>query len=89
MLDSKSEFISKLWVNKTDRSYQIWQRNPLSIQLYSREVIEQKLDYIHQNPINGKWKLCDDYLDYKYSSVRFYELNDEGRIPLTHYMDDI
>ena len=33
----------------------------------------QKLKYIHFNPVNGKWTLAKDDLDYYYSSVRFYE----------------
>jgi putative transposase len=30
-------------VNLKDRKYQFWERNPLSVDLYSREVISQKL----------------------------------------------
>ncbi|MDQ3392981.1 MAG: hypothetical protein M3512_02515 [Bacteroidota bacterium] len=34
-------------VDSIERSYQILERNSLNTFLYSREVIEQKLDYIH------------------------------------------
>ena len=37
-------------VNKYDRDYQIWKREPLSIELISPAVFEQKIDYIHYNP---------------------------------------
>jgi REP-associated tyrosine transposase len=60
-------------VNLKDRKFQIWQRNPLSVDLFSRKVIEQRLDYIHNNPVQGKWMLSTDPSDYRYSSVRFYE----------------
>ena len=74
-------------VNLKDRKYQIWQRNPLSIDLYSREVIEQKLDYIHNNPVQGKWMLTDEPANYLYSSSSYYE-REECRFPfLTHYME--
>lgn len=33
----------------------------------------QKLDYIHNNPVNGKWQLADDYFSYHYFSASFYE----------------
>ena len=56
---------------------------------YGQEFIEQKLDYIHLNPIKGRWNLVDDHHDYFHSSVRFYELNEESDIPLTHYLDII
>ena len=73
-------------VNLKDRKHQIWQRNPLSVDLYSREVIEQKLDYIHHNPVQGKWNLVNEFTDYKYSSASFYEEDDPRFQFLTHYM---
>ena len=74
-------------VNLKDRKYQIWKRKPLSIDLYSREVIEQKLDYIHHNPVQGKWMLADDYVQYPYSSASFYEEDDHRFSFLSHYME--
>ena len=79
--------LNKLMVNKKDRKYHVWQRNPLAIDLYSREVIEQKLDYIHYNPVSKKWKLSDSYMDYKYSSARIYEEDEERIHFLTHYLE--
>lgn len=35
--------------------YQFWERNPLSIELLSQPVYEQKLDYIHWNPRKGRF----------------------------------
>ena len=43
----------------------------LGVEIYSREVAKQKLDYIHFNPVNGKWKLAKDDLDYQFSSAKF------------------
>jgi putative transposase len=45
----------------------------LCIEIYSRKVAKQKLDYIHFNPVSGKWLLAKDDLGYHYSSARFYE----------------
>ena len=36
-------------------------------------TIEQKLNYIHLNPMRGKWSLVNDPTEYYYSSCRFYE----------------
>ena len=63
-------------VDSKDRKYQIWQRNPLAVEMHSRKVIEQKLDYIHNNPVQGKWMLAKSPLDYEYSSAQFYESED-------------
>ena len=73
-------------VDKVDRKYQIWQRRRLSVDLYSREVIEQKLDYVHANPVQGEWSLVEDYMDYEYSSASFYEMGDSRFKFLSHYM---
>jgi putative transposase len=59
-------------VEAKDRQYQIWERNPLSIDILSRKVLEQKLHYIHQNPIQEKWNLIDLPENYRYSSASFY-----------------
>ena len=63
----------KYAVVAANKHHEIWQRDSLSIEIYSRRVAEQKLIYIHFNPVNGKWILAKDDLDYYYSSARFYE----------------
>ncbi|MDR6563261.1 MULTISPECIES: hypothetical protein [unclassified Arcicella] len=75
-------------VNLKDRQYQFWERNPLSVDLYSRKVVEQKLSYIHANPLNGKWSLANSPTEYWFSSYRFYEMNIDEFGLLTHYLED-
>jgi REP element-mobilizing transposase RayT len=53
-----------------DRTYQFWERNSLSIELRSTKVFNQKLEYIHCNPV--KAGLCTLPEDYYYSSAKFY-----------------
>ena len=74
-------------VNLKDRRYQLWQRKPLSIDLLSKKVIEQKLDYIHNNPVQGKWMLSKEPSDYPFSSASYYELDEEKFSFLSHYME--
>jgi REP element-mobilizing transposase RayT len=40
--------------------------------VYSRDFLHQKLDYIHHNPVIGKWNLCNEFTDYSHSSASFY-----------------
>ncbi len=75
-------------VDLKDRKYQFWERNPLSIDLFSRKVIEQKLDYIHRNPLQEKWLLAKLPEDYWFSSYRFYEFGIDDFGFLSHYMED-
>jgi putative transposase len=60
-------------VNAANKKHELWQRDSLSVEIYSRAVAEQKLRYIHFNPVNKKWQLAKDDLGYYYSSARFYE----------------
>ena len=72
-------------VNAKDRKYQVWERNPLSVDLWSREVIWQKLEYIHQNPVRAG--LCITAKDYYWSSAKFYHTGKDNFGWLTHVMD--
>ena len=55
------------------RSYNFWQTNPDWFLLNKTKTIEQKLNYIHCNPLQSKWALVKDPCDYKYSSALFYD----------------
>jgi hypothetical protein len=72
-------------VNAKDRDYQFWERNALSIDLWRPEVFMQKLDYIHNNPIQEKWRLSLYPEDYRYSSAKFYETGEDEFGLLSHY----
>ena len=83
-LDSNNIIIDQCLVNKMDRMYQIWKREPLSVELSSEKVFLQKLEYIHYNPV--KACLCNNPDDYHYSSALFYEKGTDQFNMLTHYM---
>ena len=70
-------------VNKYDREYQIWKREPLSIELFTPAVFYQKLEYIHYNPV--KARLCTNPEDYYYSSAKFYHDGVDCFGMLTHF----
>lgn len=40
--------------------------------IFTTRFLYQKLDYIHANPVKGKWGLCSEYTDYAHSSAKFY-----------------
>jgi REP element-mobilizing transposase RayT len=68
--------LAEFLVELNDRKYQFWQRNSLCVDLYSQEVLIQKLNYIHYNPVKSAY--CVEPLDYRFSSAKFYkELEDE------------
>ena len=64
-------------VAAVNKSYEFWKRDSLAIRLYSKEVAMQKLKYIHNNPLAEHWNLAKDPCEYKYSSARYYEINEK------------
>ena len=71
LIKNDLEALSIFKVNKYDRDYQIWKREPLSIELIYEDLFKQKLEYIHYNPV--KAGLCEVPEDYYFSSAKFYE----------------
>jgi len=55
---------------------------------YHENFLLQKLNYIHNNPLKGKWKLVVTPEGYPHSSAAFYELNTQHpHIKIVHYKD--
>jgi len=81
--NDNSPLMDELIVNAKDRKRQVWERNSLGIPLWSERVFNEKLEYIHCNPV--KAGICNYPEEYKYSSARFYEMNKSEWKFLTHY----
>ena len=60
-------------VTATDRQHNIWLRDPLAVKVFSRDMAAQKLDYMHLNPMQPHWLLCNSPAEYRFSSAKFYE----------------
>ncbi|HEV7380281.1 MAG TPA: transposase [Dyadobacter sp.] len=72
-------------VNDTERSYRFWQRDPLAVLMDSKHKVEQKINYIHNNPLQEKWNLALYPELYRWSSAEFYESGRDEFEILTHY----
>jgi putative transposase len=64
--------------------YRDWKRNPLSVDLWTKEVFMQKMEYIHNNPVAAG--LCVYPEDYKYSSAKLYATGEDEFGIITHWM---
>ena len=56
---------------------------------FNEQMTEQKLDYIHHNPVQDKWHLVRDYTNYLHSSASFYEKGEQGPYDVVHYKEII
>lgn len=61
--------------NSNGTNKQFWQQNNKPIESWTLKVFEQKLDYIHNNPVETG--SVTDPIDWKYSSARNYSNNDQ------------
>jgi REP element-mobilizing transposase RayT len=82
--NESSAMLEELIVDAKDRKRQVWERNSLSVPLWSKEVMWQKLDYIHNNPVRAG--LCSTPEAYKYSSAGFY-FNDDNSLDFLVHID--
>lgn len=74
--ESRKEYL--LWFfersakKKSNNSkYQFWQHHNKPIELWSEKVIKQKIDYIHNNPVESGF--VTNPIDWKYSSARNHQ----------------
>ena len=74
-------------VDEKGREYRIWQRDSLAVEIDAKNKVEQKIDYIHENPLNEKWNLAKRPEEYKWSSSKYYEEGQDVYGILTHYAD--
>jgi REP element-mobilizing transposase RayT len=56
--------------HKNDRDFQLWQEGSHPQQISSEEMMLQKIEYVHLNPVKRGY--VDDPLHWRYSSARNY-----------------
>ena len=83
--ESRKEWL--LWMferagkkNSNVKFRQFWQQNNKPIEIWSLKVFEQKLEYIHNNPVETGF--VTDPIDWKYSSARNYGNDDQTVIEI-------
>ena len=65
--------------NKKNLQYQFWQKGSHPKIILNREILNQKLEYIHYNPVRQGY--VDDPINWQYSSYRNYS-GKEGLLPV-------
>lgn len=68
--------------HKSNSDYQVWEEGFHPKQLFNDEIVNQKLEYMHYNPVKAGF--VDRPEHWRYSSARNY-LGEDGLIPNTIY----
>ena len=66
--------------NSNNNENQFWQQDNHPIELTTNEMMDQRLDYLHENPVRAGfvWEPAD----YKYSSAIDYYRHENGLLPV-------
>ena len=90
---SKEQILEQMaeGVNDTDRKrgklHEVWEDSFDWKECRSKELVMQKINYIHNNPCKGKWKLAESPVDYLHSSAKYYLTSNQGVYPVTSFME--
>jgi REP element-mobilizing transposase RayT len=55
--------------------------------IITQRFLMQKINYIHNNPVSGKWMLAKKFIEYEHSSASFYEMQLVRHHRPIHYLD--
>jgi REP element-mobilizing transposase RayT len=65
--------------------HRVWRTSSDIKPCYSPWFIQQKINYIHANPVRGKWRLAEDSTQYEHSSAAFHrEGKEHTNVRLVH-----
>ena len=79
--------LSDYKTDEKERMHRIWQRDPLAVLMNTKAKAEQKLRYMHLNPLQERWNLADRPENYTWSSAKYYETGHDEFGFLTHYAE--
>ena len=78
-------------VNKSDKKrgklHEVWEDSFDWKECRSHDFVNQKLDYMHNNPCSGKWNLAANPFSYVHSSARFYISGEQGIYRVINFME--
>ena len=66
--------------HKTDQTYQVWQEGSHPQMIVDQEMLEQKMDYMHYNPVQKGYVEYPEH--WRYSSYKDYN-GQKGLLPIT------
>ena len=72
---------------KRGKKHEVWKGSFDVKECRTEKFILQKLNYMHDNPCSGKWKLAESPIDYLHSSASFYLNNKSGPYPVKDYRE--
>jgi putative transposase len=85
--DGRFDILEKLRFHRPNQKFKLWQDRFDDVNIRSRKVLETKLNYIHENPLQEHWNLVESPEKYSYSSAAFYENGTPSELEVIHYLE--
>lgn len=79
--ESRRDWLKRHFQTGQDR-HQVWKEGMHPIELFSRKFTNQKMDYIHDNPVAAG--IVDEPEHYVFSSARDYFVNRRGLVDISY-----
>lgn len=70
-----------------EQRHKIWDDGYHARPVFKTWFLKQKLNYIHNNPLQEHWKLVEYPEDYRYSSARFYHSGEQADLEVVHFAE--
>jgi REP element-mobilizing transposase RayT len=74
--------LAELVTRPGKQAYKVWEDGYLAKAVLTPAFLQEKLTYIHNNPVQPYWLLVDKPEDYAWSSAGFYLLDSASLIPV-------
>ena len=69
--------------NERNKSYQFWQQDNHPIECSTEEILQTRMNYLHENPVRAGFVWRAE--DYRYSSAVDYYTTGKGLIEVNRY----
>lgn len=70
-----------------NKKHEVWEDSFDWKECRTHKFMKQNLDYMHDNPVRGKWTLATTATDYEHSSARFYICNKHAAYPVMNFLE--
>lgn len=77
------DFLATAVTRPDKQEFKVWEDGYNAKDVFTPDFLLQKMEYIHNNPLQPHWQLAERAEDYTWSSARFYLLDEPGLVPLT------
>lgn len=81
LVENKNDFLAffqESVARPSKQRYKVWEDGYFDKQIGSEVMLLQKIEYIHNNPVQDRWSLVSSPENYPYSSARNYLLSDNS-----------